>query len=180
MSHGPSDRARQLARELELRFAHDAELAWKLNDAHDRLQRANDRLWCGIHPDGIAAVYGEPPSARNAAFAENSSEVLGAPDQLQALQRIHWQIHKAHCDFQRVAEDRRRLAAEIGEIIRTFLDELMAAGWSEPEAREADIGGLAGSRDVGIAAPDHGCRNEMPAASGDREQGSEEARWRSS
>jgi len=99
MSHETPDRARQLAHDLELRFAQDAELARRLNDAHDRLQRANDRLWCGIHPDGIGAVYGERPTEGNAAFGENRSEVLGAPDQRQALQRIHWQIHKAHCDY---------------------------------------------------------------------------------
>jgi hypothetical protein len=85
------------------------------------------------------------PTAGNAAFAKNRSEVLGTPDQLRALQRIHSQIYKPHCDDQRVAEDRSRLAADIGEIIRTFLDELMAAGWSETEARDANIGGLAGS-----------------------------------
>ena len=135
MNHETADRARQLARELELRFAQDTELACELNDADDRLKRANDRPWRGMHPDGIAAVYGERAMAGNADFAKNRSEVLGAPDQLQALQQIHWQIHKAHCDYERVAEDRRRLAADIGAIIRTFLDELMAAGWSETEDR---------------------------------------------
>jgi hypothetical protein len=142
-----ADRARQLARELELRFAQDTKLACKLNDAHDRSNRANDRLWRRMHPNGIAAVYGERPTAGSAAFAKNRSEALGAPDPLQTVQQIHWQIHKAHCDYQRVAEDRRRLGAEIGQIIRTFLDELMATGWSETEARHANIGGLAGSHE---------------------------------
>jgi hypothetical protein len=50
MSQPVPDRARQLAAELKLRFAHDAELARELNDAHERLQRANDRLWSGLHP----------------------------------------------------------------------------------------------------------------------------------
>jgi hypothetical protein len=62
-----------------------------------------------MHPNGIAAVYGERPTAGSAAFAKNRSEALGAPDPLQTVQQIHWQIHKAHCDYQRVAEDRRRL-----------------------------------------------------------------------
>jgi hypothetical protein len=47
------------------------------------------------------------------------SEVLCAPDPLQAIQHAHWQIHQAHCDFQHAAEERRRLAAETGEITRT-------------------------------------------------------------
>ena len=114
--------------------------------------------------------------SENAAFAENGSEALGAPDELPALQQIHWQIHKAHCDYQRVAEERRRLAADRGEIIRTLLDELMAAAWSETEARDANTGGLAGSDEAWMAAPDNGSRNEMPAASPDRGQGSAEAR----
>lgn len=35
MSRSVPDRARQLAAELELRFAHDAKLARRLDDAHD-------------------------------------------------------------------------------------------------------------------------------------------------
>jgi hypothetical protein len=43
MSRAVPDRARRLAAELELRFAHDAGLATRLNDAHQRLRCANDR-----------------------------------------------------------------------------------------------------------------------------------------
>ena len=48
------NRARQLAAELERRFAQDAVSAWRLDDAHERTRRANDRLWWGLHPDGMA------------------------------------------------------------------------------------------------------------------------------
>jgi hypothetical protein len=146
VSRWVSDRARDLAAELALRFAQDAQLATQLNDAHQRLRRANDRLSWGAHPDVIVAVYDEDPAAVEVVFGENRSEVLGALDTLQALQRVHWQIHRAHCDYQHVAEDRRRLAAEIGEVIHAFVDELVAAGWSEQEARDANIHGLAGSK----------------------------------
>ena len=139
MSRPAPDRARQLAAALELRFAQDAELARKLNDAHERLQHANDRLWCGLHPDGMAAVYGEHPAAVDAAVAENRSEVLSAPDPLQAIQHVHWQIHQAHCDHEQVAEDRRHVAVDIGEVIRTVVDELVAVGWSEREAHSANV-----------------------------------------
>jgi hypothetical protein len=94
----------------------------------------------------MAAVYDEHPAAVNVAFAEKRSDVLGAPDPLKGLRQAHWQIHQAHCDYQHVAEDRRRLAADTGEIIRTFLDELVAAGWSETEARDANIRELAASQ----------------------------------
>ncbi len=145
MSRPIPNRARQLAAELEQRFAQDAGLARKLNDAHQRLQRANARPWSGLHPDGIATVYGEHPAAVDATVAENRSEILRAPDPLQAIQHVHWQIHRAHCDYQHAAEKRRCLAAEIGEITRTFLDELEAAGWSEHDARNTNVHELARS-----------------------------------
>lgn len=58
--------------------------------------------------------------------------------------------HKAHCDYQQVAEDRRRFAATIGETIRAFVDELVAAGWSEHEARNANVHDLASRRGPGV------------------------------
>ena len=143
MSQPVPDRARQLAAELDLRFARDAELAHELNDAHERLQRANDRLWSGLHPDVIAAVYGEHPATVEIAVAENRSQVLRTPDPLRALEETHWAIHQAHCDYQQVADDRRHLAAAVGETIRAFVDELVAAGWSEHEARNASVHDLA-------------------------------------
>ena len=146
-------RVRHLAAEPEQRFAQDAELARKLNEAHGRLRGANDRLWWGIHPDGIVVVYDQHPAAVDVAFADRS-EVLGAPDALEAIQETHWQIHKAHHDYQHAAEDRPQLAADVGEIIRTLLDELVAAGWSEAEARNANAATLAAARPWDVARVD--------------------------
>jgi hypothetical protein len=164
VSRSVPDRARTLAAELALRFAQDAQLATRLNEAHQRLQRANERLWRGVHPDGMAAVYGEHPAAVEAAVRENQSQALGARDPLQALQQAHWQIHRAHCDYQDVAEDRRRLAARIGEIMGAFVDELVAAGWSVREARNAKIieladrgGACAHDRGPRVAGGDGSC-----------------------
>jgi hypothetical protein len=61
VSRPTPNRARQLAGELERRFAQDADLASKLNDAHERRRRGNDRLWSGLHPDGMATIYNEHP-----------------------------------------------------------------------------------------------------------------------
>ena len=61
----------------------------------------------------------------------------------ESLEETHWAIHQAHCDYQWVAEDRRHLAAATGETIRAFVDELVAAGWSEHEARNASVHDLA-------------------------------------
>jgi hypothetical protein len=50
------DRARQLAAELEIRFAQDAKLARRLNDVHQRIRRAIGR--CG----GACILMGRPQS----------------------------------------------------------------------------------------------------------------------
>jgi hypothetical protein len=145
MKRPVSHRARQLVERL---FAQDAELAEQLNDAHRELRDANDRLWSGLDPDGLRAVYGDHPASEAAhleATVHGRSQVPDSPDVLRAVQEVRWQIHRAHYDHQQVAEDRRRLGAEIGEVVRAFLDELMAAGWSEQEARSANVDKLARS-----------------------------------
>ena len=145
MTRAVPEAARALAAELQQQFDRDAELAKQLNDAHRRLSQANDRLWWGIHPDGLAAIYEEHPVAVDIAFTENRSEVLGAPDPLGAAQRVHWQIHRAFIDYQTVADERRQLAADTGETICQFLDALVAAGWAEQQARNANVDQLAGA-----------------------------------
>jgi hypothetical protein len=62
---------------------------------------------------------------------------------LEAVQEIHWTIHRAFSDYQTVSEDRRHLAAEIGELISSFVAALIDAGWSEQQARTADVHQLA-------------------------------------
>jgi hypothetical protein len=64
---------------------------------------------------------------------------------LGALQQAHWAIHGAFCDYQTAAEERRQLAADTGEVIRRFVDALVAAGWSEEQARSANVYELAGA-----------------------------------
>ncbi len=142
MSRAIPERARQLAAELERRFARDAELATQLNDAQRRLRDANDRLWSGLHPDGIAAIYGEHPAAIESAAAHNRSETLDARDPLREAQRAHRTIHHALIAYQNAAERRRQLAAEVGELVGELIASLVAAGWSEHDARAANIPNL--------------------------------------
>jgi hypothetical protein len=137
------DLARKLVGRLDALFTHDATLAQRLNDAQRRLQNANDRLWWGAHPDGLAAVYGEHPAAVDVAFGEHRSEVLGSGDPLTAIQQVHWQIHRAFIPYQTVAEERRQLAADIGELVRQLVDALLVAGWTEKQARNTSIHELA-------------------------------------
>ena len=94
MSRAVSDRERELASELDRLFGEDAKLAERLNDAHQRLHETV--CGWGIHPDGLAAVYGEDPAVVDMAFAENRSEVFGAPDPLAAVQQVHWMLC-LHC-----------------------------------------------------------------------------------
>ena len=136
--------ARGLADRLAERFTHDAGLCERLNDAQRRLQQANDRLWSGLHPDGLAAVYGEHPAA---VAAESRSEALEAEDPLAAVQQVHWQIHRAHLDYQDAAEERRQLAVDVGELTRELVEVLSAAGWSEQLARNANVLELARAQD---------------------------------
>ena len=146
MERSVPDLARRLAAQLDAQFGQDAALAERLNAAQSQLQRASDRLWWGLHPDGLAAVYGEDPAAIDLAFAEHRSEVLGARDPLAAVQQVHWQIHRAFIAYQTVAEERRQLAAEIGELIRQFVDALVAVGWSEEQARTTNVRELASNK----------------------------------
>jgi hypothetical protein len=145
MSHVVSEAARELAAQLEQRFTQDAELARRLADAQERLERANERLWWGLHADGLAAVYGEDRAAVEVAFAANRWQVLGAPDPLVAVQQVHWRIRACFIEYQAVAEKRRQLAAGTGEVIRRLVDALMATGWSEEQARNANVHELARS-----------------------------------
>ncbi len=58
---------------------------------------------------------------------------------LPKLQEVHWTIHRAFSEHQRISEDRRHLAAEIGELIA----RLVAAGFTEEQVRDADVHQLA-------------------------------------
>jgi hypothetical protein len=62
-----------------------------------------------------------------------------------ALQQARWTIDRAFHDYQTAAEERRQFAADIGEVIRRFVDVLVGAGWSEEQARAANVHELAGA-----------------------------------
>ena len=64
---------------------------------------------------------------------------------LALVQEIHWTIHGAFTEYQTVSERRRQLAADTGELIGRFIDALVAAGWSEEEARNANVDELSRS-----------------------------------
>ncbi len=146
MTGAVSPAARQIAAKVSRAFEEDQQLATRLNDAHGRLLAANDRLWSGLHPDGLRWIYGEHPQIQAVQLEDavhSDSEVLRAADPLGAIQGVHWQIHHAHHAYQTAAEDRRQLAADIGELLARLVDELQVAGWTEEEARNANVHELA-------------------------------------
>ncbi|MGH2916569.1 MAG: hypothetical protein ACRDMX_16450 [Solirubrobacteraceae bacterium] len=145
--------AARLAGELADAFEQDQALAERLNAAQQRLQTANDRLWSGLHPDALGLVYDGAAAAGQGASAVSESvgdaaRAGASAGEVEAvvlgeLQRAHWAIHRAFCDYQQIGEDRRHLAAEIGELIAGLVAELIAAGWTEQDARAADVRQLA-------------------------------------
>jgi hypothetical protein len=146
--------ARQLAAELADAFESDRALAEQLTGAQHRVQAANDRLWSGLHPDVLGLVYdggvraggqGESQVAESVVDAVRAGAAAAEVEVsvLSDLQEVHWAIHRAFSEHQQLSEDRRHLAAEIGELIAAFVAELIAAGWSEEQARGADVHQLA-------------------------------------
>ena len=147
--------ARQLAGELADAFETDRQLAEQLTAAQHRLQAANDRLWSGLHPDALGLVYDDSAavgadqgSSRVAKEILDAVRADGTGADVEAavlgkLQAVHWTIHRAFSEYQRLGEDRRHLAAEIGELIAQMVAALTAAGWTDEQARTADVHQLA-------------------------------------
>ena len=155
---GVPDAARQIAGRLADAFEHDQALAERQTAAQHRLQAANEDLWSGLHPDVLGLLYDDTHTVgirEEATIRSRITAVIadargaGAGDEevetvvLAAVQEVHWTIHRAFSDYQRIGEDRRHLAAEIGELIAGMVAELTAAGWTEEQARTADVHQLA-------------------------------------
>jgi hypothetical protein len=144
-------RARELAACLSALFERDVEIARRLNGAQRRLRDANERLWSGLSPDAVGVICDGAAPAGASVIAALMSEALCSGRRgseaavLGALQQAHWTIDGAFCDYQTVAEERRQLAADTGEVIRRFVDALVAAGWCEEQARSASVCELAGA-----------------------------------
>jgi hypothetical protein len=157
-SAGVPDAARQFAGRLADAFEQDQRIAEQQNACQHRLQAANGQLWSGLHPDALGLLYddthavgiAEPATVRSQITAVMAdARRAGAGEEevetvvLRAVQEVHWTIHRAFSEHQRLGEDRRHLAAEIGELIAGMVAELVAAGWTEDEARTADVRALA-------------------------------------
>jgi len=110
---------RERARVLAQLFTDDQRLARELNAAQARLRGACEQL----RALGVAGL----------------DEVAVAPPALEVLaDSIRW----AFADHQRTGEDRRRLAADVGEATIRLVDAMRDAGFSEAQARNADVWAL--------------------------------------
>lgn len=136
--------ARELAARLSALFDKDSGIAVRLNGAQGRLRHANDRLWSGLAPDAFGLIYDGAAPVGHSQLAELIGGTVAAEPGpgvavLSALQEIHWQVHRAFCEYQSACEERRQLAADAGETIRQFVDALVSAGWTEDQARRANV-----------------------------------------
>lgn len=144
-----SVQARALAAQLAALFETDSQIAGRLNDAQRRLRDANDRLWSGLAPDAFGLLYdGHAPAGHSQiAMLIQAAIHAGGPEAqstvLQALQDVHWQVHRAFCEYQSACEQRRQLAVEVGELSVQLTEALTAAGYSAQQARQANVHQLA-------------------------------------
>jgi hypothetical protein len=133
--------ARELAARLSALFEKDSRIVARLSSAQRRLRHANDRLCSGVAPDAFGPTWDASPVAVLAALGE-----------------IHWQVHRAFCEYQQTCEERRQLAVEVGELAAGLTDALCAAGFSERDARRADVHQLAQGGWPASSSPAEGWR----------------------
>jgi hypothetical protein len=84
--HAVPAHARELAARLSALFEKDSLIVARLSSAQRRLRHANDRLCSGGAPDTFGATCDGTVAA------------------LAALREIHWQIHRAFCEYQSACE----------------------------------------------------------------------------
>ena len=107
--------------------------------------------------DVLAALFDRD---RELAGVMNAAQrrLLGANDQVRAVtagsagRGLADTIRAAFVAYQHAAEDRRGLGADVGEAVVRLVDAMTAAGYSEQQARNADVWAL---RD-GIYRPGRG------------------------
>lgn len=139
--HGPVPaHAQQLAQQLSTLFQRDVEIVKQLNDAHHRLDNANEQLNSRLAPDALALIHGHaaPVAIETSPIAALLRD-RGPTTILDALQQIHSQIHHAFCAYQDAAEQRRQLAIDVGELSQQLTQTLCASGWGAEDARHANV-----------------------------------------
>ena len=102
-----------------------------------------------IGSGGVFTPTASPPSTASTPPRSTSRSPSTAPrcsalpTRSQQSSRSTGKSTRAFIGYQTAAEERRQLAAEIGELIRQFVDALVTAGWTEVQARNANVHQLA-------------------------------------
>ncbi len=125
-------------------FERDQALVVALNDAHKRIVDATSLLTAGLPAGALQEIYG--PGGPDAALSGQRPAVLAGDQPVAELEKAAAAIRHALHDYQETADSRRQLAFDVGEANAQLITAMTAAGFSEDEARDADIQSLAGGR----------------------------------
>lgn len=111
----------------------------EFNRAQDRLLKANGWLTEGLSAEALREVYG--PGGPDLGLSGFQPRVLDDPHPWEALERASQRIREAFYDYERLADERRVLGVDVdvGEATAVLVDALVAAGWSEDQARDASV-----------------------------------------
>jgi hypothetical protein len=128
---------RVLADVLAALFERDRQLAVALNTAQRGLLAANERLTVAMPVGAVLGLGGV-----DLGVAGRRPPVLDAESPVAALSEVAQRIRRALVDYQHAAEQRREVAADVGEATVRLVDALIAAGFSDTQARRADVRAL--------------------------------------
>jgi cobalamin biosynthesis protein CbiG len=128
-------RVRELAAALAALFAADQQLAVELNAAQRRLLDATDLLRVGVSRDALRTLL--DPSGLDVGLAMGVQAAASA-----GLEAIADTIREALRDYQLLADQRREVAADIGEATVRLVEAMAACGFGEAQARNADVRAL--------------------------------------
>jgi hypothetical protein len=132
---------RVLADVLCALFERDRQFAVALNAAQRRLLAANERLTVAM-PVGAVLCAMLDPSDVNLGVVRRRPPVLEAESPVAALGEVADVIRSAMGAYQDADEQRRQVAADIGEATVRLVDGLIASGFSDAQARRADVWAL--------------------------------------
>lgn len=132
--------ARAQAWRLVEMFDREQCLAIELHEAQSRFLQALERLSPGLSAQALQSLYG-PGSADLGASARPA--VLEDPSPTTALEDVADRLRRAHVDYAHRANERRLLAADIGEATAQLIAAMDTAGFTAHEARGADVTQLA-------------------------------------
>lgn len=130
----------EVAATLTALFERDRGLAAALNLAQERLLTTSDLLRVDLAPEALAALLGPagPVGALSALLDEGWSIARG----WAAREAVADAIRSAFVDYQSAADKRCLLAADVGEATTRLVEAMAACGFSEAQARNADVWAL--------------------------------------